>query len=343
MKILIIGGTKFLGRHLVTAAQSRGHELTLFNRGRHSQESFENVEQIYGDRNHDLDKLTGETWDAVIDTCGYLPETVEASARALKDAVNQYVFVSSISAYASFPETDFDEAAPVAELNDEQKKRIAAIDPSGNLTGPTLGEIYGGLKVLCERAAENAMPGRVLHVRSGLIVGSFDPTDRFTYWAMRVAAGGEVLAPGTPNRFMQLIDARDLSEWIIEMVERNENGIYHATGKPLDLTMAKMLEEIKRTSGSDAEFTWVDERFLKRENVEQWSEMPLYLEESDKEARGFLSANVDKAVAKNLKFRPLSETINETIRWRKANSDAMRAGITPERARELLQKWHGGN
>jgi 2'-hydroxyisoflavone reductase len=340
MKILIIGGTKFLGRHLITAAQGSGHEITLFNRGRHSTENFADVEQIHGDRNSDLDRLDGRKWDAVIDTCGYLPQTVKASAEALKDAVNQYVFISSISAYAGFSQPDFDESAPAAELNEEQTKRASEIDPKGDLTGAILGEMYGALKAQCERAAETAMPGRVLQVRSGLIVGSFDPTDRFTYWVMRVARGGEVLAPGMPNRFVQLIDARDLSEWIIKMVEQNLAGIYNVTGKPFDLTMRAMLEEIKNVSGSDARFAWTSEEFLSREEVGAWSEMPLYLPESRDEMKGFLAVNVDKALQTGLAFRPLRETIEDTLNWRKTKSDELKAGINAERETELLRKWH---
>jgi 2'-hydroxyisoflavone reductase len=340
MKILIIGGTKFLGRHLIKAALEGGHEVTLFNRGRHSTEDFGGVEQLHGDRNTDLDRLSGRAWDAVIDTCGYLPQTVKASAEALKDAANQYVFISSISAYADFSRPDFDETAPVAELNEEQTKRAAEIDPQGELTGPVLGEMYGALKVLCERAAETAMPGKVLQVRSGLIVGSFDPTDRFTYWVMRVARGGEVLAPGTPNRFVQLIDARDLSAWIIKMVERNEAGIYNVTGKPFELTMQAMLAEIKNVSGSSAGLTWVSEDFLTSETVAPWSEMPLYLPESSEEMKGFLSVNVDKALQAGLRFRPLRETVEDTLNWRKTKSDELKAGISSEKEKELLGKWH---
>lgn len=339
MKILIIGGTKFLGRHLITAAQARGHEITLFNRGKFSSETFENVEQIHGDRNIDLNKLSGRNWDAVIDTCGFLPQSVKASAEALKDAVNQYVFISSGSVYTDIKAGDYDENTPVAKLNEDQRKRVGAIDPKGELTGPILGDMYGGLKVLCEREAEKAMPGRVLNVRSGMIVGAFDPTDRFTYWVMRTKSGGEVLAPGTPNRFVQLIDAQDLAAWLIKAVEQNLTGIYNATGKPFELTMEKMLEEIKKASGSDAEFTWVDEDFMSRENVQPWSDMPFYLPESDKEAEHFLSMSIDKALQTGIEFRPLSETIQDTLAWRNTKEDALKAGISVERESELLQKW----
>ena len=340
MKILIIGGTKFLGRHLITAAQAGIHEVTLFNRGKFTQEKIESVEQIHGDRNIDLGKLANRRWDACIDTCGYLPQTVKASAKALKNSVGQYVFISSISAYADFSLSNYDETAPVATLTEEQSKKAGKIDPKGEITAVALEEMYGALKALCEQEAENAFSGRALIVRSGLIVGSFDPTDRFTYWAMRVASGGDILAPGNPNRFVQFIDVRDLSEWIIKMIENDENGIYNVTGKPFELTMEKMLEEIKNVSRSDAKFTWTDEEFLVQEKVEEWSEMPLYIAESKQEASGFLSANVDKALAKDLTFRSLSDTIRETIAWRETKNGVMKAGIDAAREKELLRKWH---
>ena len=340
MKILIIGGTKFLGRHLVTAAQARNHEITLFNRGRLSRENVEGVEQLFGDRNSDLEKLEDRRWDAVIDTCGYLPQSVKLSAEYLKGAVGQYVFVSSLSAYADFSQPNFDETAPAAELTAEQQKKVDSIELTGEIPAYALGEMYGPLKVQCERTAEKAMPGRVLNVRSGLIVGEFDPTDRFTYWATRVARGGEVLAPGEPNRFVQLIDASDLAEWIIKMIEQNETGVYNATSKPFELTMSGMLEEIKNVSGSDAEFVWVREDFLKQENIEPWSDMPLYLSESEKAFQGFLSANVDNALKKGLSFRPLSETIRDTLEWRRTKDEGLKAGITAEREKKLLRKWH---
>jgi 2'-hydroxyisoflavone reductase len=342
MKILIIGGTKFLGRHLIGAALGRGHEVTLFNRGTKyaGDAGAENVERIHGDRNADLDKLTGREWDVCIDTCGYLPQSVAASAEFLRAAVGQYIFISSISAYANFRAMDFDETATLAELTAEQKERVEKIDPKGELTGPVLGEMYGALKALCERAAENAMPGRVLVVRSGLIVGEYDWTDRFSYWALRGARGGEVLAPGPPERFVQFIDGRDLAGWIVRMAEENRCGIFNATGKSLDLTFGRFLEEIGSATGSDARFTWVDEEFLKAENVEAWSEMPLYLHPSDEDWQGFLAANVDRAVDAGLSFRPLGETIRATLLWRKSIPDELKAGISAGREAELLEKWH---
>lgn len=339
MKILIIGGTKFLGRHLINAAQARGHEVTLFNRGtKYTDDEPVNVEQIHGDRNTDLEKLAGRSWDAVIDTCGYLPQSVAHSAEFLRDAVKQYIFISSISAYADFSRKDFDESAPLAELTPDQRETFEKIDPKAELTALVLGEMYGALKVLCEQAAEAAMPGRTLVVRSGLIVGEFDWTDRFTYWVMRTARGGEVFAPGSPERFVQFIDGRDLALWIIRSAEENLNGIFNVTGKPLELTFGKLLGEIKTVTASDAEFVWAGEEFLKAENVNQWSEMPLYLHESDADAQGFLSANVDRAIENGLTFRPLAETILSTLNWRKSTGGELKAGISSEREAELLEK-----
>ncbi len=340
MKILIIGGTKFLGRHLINAALANNHEVTLFNRGRnYADEEIKNVEQIHGDRNADLDKLQNRSWDAVIDTCGYLPQTVKKSAEFLKDKVKQYVFISSGSVYTKTSEPNYDEAWATAKLSAEQQKAVKKIDPHGELNGATLGENYGALKVLCEKAAEHAMPNRVLSVRAGMIVGAFDWTDRFAYWVMRFTKGGEILAPGTPGNFVQLIDGRDLSEWIIKMIEENISGIFNVTGKQLELTFGKMLNEIKVATKSDAEFIWAAEKFLTANNVAPWSEMPFYLPESDENLRNFLTMNVDQALAKGLKFRPLSDTILDVLNWRKMQNFEMRAGISAEREAELLDKY----
>jgi 2'-hydroxyisoflavone reductase len=335
---LIIGGTKFLGRHLVDSVLARGEEVVLFNRGKHPSGNMPDVEMVHGDRYLDLDKLRGRKWKAVIDTCGYLPGTVQTSAEALADSADSYIFISSMSAYADAGRPDFDEAVPLAELDPEQQERARAVDPHGDITAKTLGDLYGGLKAQCEQAAARAMPGRVLTIRPGMIVGPYDPTDRFTYWAVRVAEGGEVLAPGDPGRFVQLVDARDLAGWTVEMAARGETGIYNATARPFEMTMESMLADIRETTASDAELVWAREEFLTRENVAPWSEMPFYLPESDEGNKGFLSANVDKALAAGLDFRPFSETVRDTLEWRKSDAEKMRAGIDRERESELLGK-----
>lgn len=339
MKLLIIGGTRFAGRHLVEAALERGHEVTLFNRGTQSS-AMPGVETISGDRNKDLDKLQGRRWDAVIDMCGYLPRSVQAAAEVLSGAVESYVFISSMSAYADVSVPGVVETAPLRTLTSEQLDHAYAIDTSGQ---PSYGALYGGLKALCEQAAEQVMPGRVLIVRPGLIVGPYDYTDRFTYWVVRVARGGEVFAPGRAERPVQFIDARDLAEWTVSMTERNATGSYNANRSPNSLTMQDVLNECKSASNSDAVFTWASEAFLHEQKVWAWSEMPLWLPEEDApQLQGFMFVNCDKALAAGLRIRPLSETIRDTLAWaqHELHGEALKAGIDSEREQTLLRKWH---
>jgi 2'-hydroxyisoflavone reductase len=325
MKLLILGGTVFLGRHLVEAAQARGHEITLFNRGQHNAALFPDVEKLRGDRSGDLSALQGRRWDAVIDTCGFVPRLVRASAELLADAIDHYTFVSSISVYADVSVIGIDESAPVGTLPDETIEEVTD-------------ETYGPLKALCEQAAEQAMPGRVLVVRPGLIVGPHDPTDRFTYWPHRVAQGGEVLAPGQPDRAVQFIDARDLAAWILRMVEARQTGVYNATGPDYLLTMAQVLEECQRQSGSDARFVWLDEQRLLDAGAGPWIELPLWIPETD-EHRGFAAINCQKAFAVGLAFRPLAETVRDTLAWDATRPpDAeRRAGLKPGREAHFLK------
>ena len=343
MKLLILGGTRFVGRHLVEAAVARGHEVTLFNRGKHRPAELEGVETIQGDRNRDLGKLSGRRWDAVVDTCGYLPRAVRAAAEVLSGAVGRYVFISSLSVYADVSRPGVDESAPVATLTAEQLEEANAIDSSGQPSAVTYGEMYAGLKARCERAAEEVLPGRVLVIRPGLIVGPDDYTDRFTYWVVRVARGGEVLAPGRHDRYVQLIDARDLAEWTVSMIERKETGIYNANGLTHEVTMGRVLAECKAVSGSDASFTWVDDEFLLREEVAAWGEMPLWLpEEAAPQMKGFMFINCDKAINSGLRFRLLSDTIRDTLAWYKKTrpDEGLKAGIDPDKEQRLLRKWH---
>lgn len=340
MKLLIIGGTRFLGRHLLTAALARDHDVTLFNRGNYPAEP--GVEMIHGDRHNDVDlaKLKGRRWDVVVDTCGHLPRTVRSAAEILSNSVDVYVFISSQNAYASVSVPGVDETFPRATLTTEQLDQANAIDTSGQ---PSYGALYGGLKALSEQAAEEAMLNRVLIVRPGLIVGPYDYTDRFTYWVARVARGGEVLAPGRPERFVQFIDARDLAEWIVSMAERKAAGIYNTNFTPGQLTMQSVLEECKVAGDSNASFTWASEDFLLRENVSAWSAMPLWLpEEAAPHLKGFMFINCDKAIAAGLRFRPLNETIRDTLTWYQTerSSEELKAGIAGDKEQALLRKWH---
>jgi 2'-hydroxyisoflavone reductase len=328
MRILILGGSIFLGRHLVEAAGARNHEVTLFNRGQDNPQLYPEIEKLYGDRNGDLEALRGRTWDVAIDTSGQLPIQVRASVDLLKDTVEHYTFVSSISAYADFSRP-VDESMPVAVLKDPSDE-----DPSP--------ENYGAHKALCEQAALEAMPGRALVIRPGLIVGPYDPTDRFTYWPYRVAQGAEVLVPEPASAAIQYIDARDLAGWMLQMAERKQTGIYNATGPATRLTMGELLEACRRESHSDAEFTWVSEEFLGQYEVSAWSDLPLWIPPSDLNFAGFLAANCRKAMDAGLEFRPLSQTVRDTLGWEaeRPSSHEWHAGLAREREQALLSAWH---
>ena len=338
MKILILGGTRFVGRHLVNAALARSHDVTLFNRGTSSSNAPASVETINGDRSFDLTKLKGRRWDAVIDTCGYLPRTVKASAEFLSDAIERYVFISSVSAYVDLGEVDIEESAPLATLTDAQLDQANAVDSSG-ASAATYGKMYGGLKALCERAVEESLPNRALIIRPGLIVGPDDYTDRFTYWVMRVARGGEVLAPGRPERSLQFIDVRDLAEWTIRIIENGTKGVFNANGLQQMLSMRDLLNECKRLIRSDASFTWANEAFLMTEKVVGWSELPLWLpEEGAAHLKGLMFIKCDRAIASGLTCRPLENTILDTLNWRSGVKEDLKAGLSPEKENALLRK-----
>jgi 2'-hydroxyisoflavone reductase len=327
MNILIIGGTKFLGRHLVESALARGHNVTLFNRGKTNPGLFPQVETILGDREHDIEKLNGRAWDAVIDVAGYYPRIVRLSATSLERGVGRYVFISSISVYPDsiLNKIGIDENDPVGKIADETIEEIT-------------GESYGPLKALCEKKARDIFgDDRTLIIRPGLIVGPNDPTDRFTYWPVRVARGGEVLAPEKPNVPVQIVDVRDLSNFTIQLIEEKASGIYNATGPDHELTLGTMLDVCKQVSGSDATFTWAAVDFLKQHNVSEWSDMPVWIPDNV-ESAGFSRINISKAIKAGLKFRPLQDTVRDTIEWantRPADHE-WRAGLKPEREQELL-------
>jgi 2'-hydroxyisoflavone reductase len=328
MKLVILGGTAFVGRHLVEAALARGHQVTLFNRGRRNPELFPEVERLRGERPDGLGALRGRRWDAAIDTSGYTPRAVAASAGLLAEAVEHYTFVSSLSVYAD----------PVAPETDESGA-LGTLLPGQEGAEEVTGETYGPLKVLAERAAEAAMPGRALTVRAGLIVGPYDPTDRFTYWPARVARGGEVLAPDTPDLPVQFIDARDLARWMLDQVEARQTGVFNATGPERRLTMGEVLETCRTVSGSEASFTWVDQKTLLEHNVAPYTELPLWV---PREAEAFGRMNNHKAIGAGLTFRPLAETVRDTWAWdqtRPAGAPGPN-GLRPEREAVILTAWH---
>jgi 2'-hydroxyisoflavone reductase len=325
MELLILGGTVFLGRHLVESAQARGHQVTLFNRGKTRPDLFPEVEKLRGDRDHDLDALLGRRWDAAIDTSGYVPRIVRTSTELLADAVERYVFISSISAYADLSKAGSAETAPLASLPDPSVETLT-------------GETYGALKALCEFVAEVAMPDRVLIVRPGLIVGPHDPTDRFTYWIRRIAQGGDILAPAPPDAPVQFIHARDLSDWIIAMVEGGTHGIFNATGPAGGLSFGTMLETCRNVIASTADFLWVEPDFLLAQGVEPWTELPLWVPPGEE---GMLMVDISKALQAGLSPRPLQETIADTHAWDRGRGldQPLRGGLTAQHERALLRAW----
>ncbi len=331
MKILIIGGTQFVGRHLAEAALTRGHELTLFNRGRNAG-VFPQAENLRGDRDGDgLNALKGRTWDAVIDTCGYVPRIVKQSAELLADSVASYVFISTISVYADFKTPGLDEGGPLGTLEDPSVENIT-------------GETYGPLKVQCEQAVEAALLGRSLIIRPGFIVDPYDPTDRFTYWPHRVALGSDVLAPGIPTQPVQIIDARALADWTLAMMEQDATGIYNATGPDYTLTLGKILETCREVSGSGAHLEWVSDTFLQENDAASTSLLPFYIPASAG-MPGLMTASIAKAVAAGLTFRPLAETIQDTLDWDKTRpaDEPRKVGMSLERERELLGEYSKGS
>jgi len=341
MRLLILGGTRFLGPALADAALARGHSVSIFHRGEHPLEGRPEVERVLGDRSRDLSALRGRDFDAAVDTCGFVPSEVSLSASALADRAGLYVFVSSVSVYAPLPRPGMDESAPVAEVVETDLAEIEARRRTEGVSPALLGEHYGALKALCERAAEAAFSGRTLVVRPGLIAGPDDRSDRFTYWVRRIARGGTVLAPGRPARPVQLIDVRDLAEWIVRMAEERRTGHFNATGPGEPMPMGTLLESVREALGSDARFSWVPDEFLLQEGVAPWSELPLWIPESAEPRSSFLEISVARALASGLRFRPLAETARDTLVWdlTRAEGAPLLAGIGAVREAELLARF----
>ena len=333
MKILVLGGTLFAGRHLAERAIERGHELTLFNRGRQNSDLFAGqVALLRGDRDGDLSALYGREFDAVIDTCGYYPAQMRAITRAL-GAVPYYLFLSSISVYGRFPPgRAFDETTSVSKGGADGE---ADEDADRNAD-------YGTRKARCEAVLEAAWPGRVAHVRPGLIVGPHDYTGRFTYWPQRIAQGGTVLAPGQPDNPVQWIDMRDLADWCIHLCEQSTTGVFNAVGPSSTTTFGHLLERCREVTGSNARMVWVDDQTLLDNDISPWTELPLWLPQTDPEVGGMMRANNQKALACGLTFRPLDDTIAATLAWDRTQTLPLPDNprrvktLTPEREAVLL-------
>ncbi len=324
LKILILGGTSFLGPHLVEEAQQRGHEITLFNRGTQESSRFPQVEKLRGDRDGHLEALQGREWDAVIDTSGHVPRIVEASSKLLANSTPHYTFISSISVYENFNQSGIEEDYPLAQLDNPDTEEITE-------------KTYGALKARCEQVVEQYFPVRSLIVRPGLIVGPDDPTDRFTYWPCRVRDGGDILAPVDPTAYVQFIDVRDLSKWIIDMIEEQATGVYNVVGEPI--AFETLVSECQKVTQSDATIHWVSEDFLIEHQVGDWVELPLWLS-SQRKIPGFLHISSKKACGMGLASRPLAETISATLEWNAKRQNVVpKAGLNREQERKLLELW----
>ena len=314
------------------AARARGHELVLFNRGKSGPDVFPDVETLHGDRKTDegLSVLdSAGSFDAVIDTCGYVPRAVRMSAQKLAGRAKSYCFISTVSVYKNWPEEACDESGTLASIDDPTVEEVT-------------GETYGALKVLCEREAEAAFPGATLIVRPGLIVGPNDPTDRFAYWPHRVAQGGEILAPGGPDIPTQFIDVRDLSEWTIRLLESETTGIFNADGPSVPL--GELLLASATASGTELSVTYASETFLQENDVAPWSELPLWIP-GLAEKPGGGATDCRKAISAGLTYRPVAQTIADTLAWdsQRPQESAWKNTLKQEKETRVLAVWRGAS
>lgn len=337
-RILILGGTGQIGPHQVRYAVERGHDVTIFNRGNRRPELPEGITWLKGDRNDDLTALEGKRWDVVIDNPTTLPVWVRDAASLLKDAAEQYIFVSTLSVYAANDTPDADEDAELEQYTGQ--------DPLAETLDGLRADmgLYGPLKAASEREATKWFPGRTTIVRPGLIVGEGDATDRFTYWPERVRRGGEVLAPPAEDP-VQIIDGKDLGQWIVRLAETGTMGVFNAVGPLRELSVAGMLWASWAVTGGDARFTHVTPSFLAERGVQAWSHMPAWVP-SRPGMEGFSRRSIARALGAGLTFRPLADTIRDLLAWHDARPEAergprLRAGMPAEREAEILAAWHG--
>jgi 2'-hydroxyisoflavone reductase len=325
MRLLILGGTIFYGRHVTEGALSRGHEVTLFTRGVHDTSPFEGARTLQGDRDGQLDALREGEWDAVLDTCGYVPRVVRQSAELLRGRVRTYAFISSISVFA---ETD---STPIPEDGEVQKLE----DPSVEVVD---GQTYGGLKALCEEVVRDVFGEQGLIVRPGLIVGPYDSSDRFTYWPWRMHEGGDVVVPDRPGQAVQFIDARDLASWTLDMLERQEGGTFNATGPQEPYVLGDVLDRVRRECGPAANLVPIPPSFLEREGAVFWTELPL---SHGSESDALMRVDVRKAVASGLHFRALEETARDTLSFALSRGEGhpWRNGLPREKESRILGAW----
>lgn len=326
MRLLVLGGTRFLGRCIVAAALARGHRVTLFNRGKYAPDLFPDAERLFGDRNGDLAQLVGRRWDTVIDTCGHLPQVVRRSTNLLANHIGHYTFISSISVYRTFTSGTVDESAAIEPAGSED---VAEVTP----------ETFAVVKATCEAVVQRTMGANALIVRPGLIVGPHDPLDRLAYWVRRLVSFDEVLAPGDPEGPVQVLDVRDLADWILTMSDTATTGTFNAVGPSASTTWGQLLLECRAATGSSAKLTWVDESFLLDLGVTPMADLPLWVPKQDED---FYRVQADKAYRAGLQPRPIGETARDTLVWteRDERDVEIEQGLPRVRERELLTAWH---
>jgi 2'-hydroxyisoflavone reductase len=336
VKLLVLGGTVFVGRHLVEAALARGHEVTLFHRGLHGADLFPEAERVLGDRHADLGRLAGRTWDAAIDTSALFPSAVTASARALAGAVDRYALLSSVMAYRDRSRAGLREDDPTARLDDAQLAALERDPPPHGAASPSGYRDYGALKAHCEAALAHELGDRALVVRAGVLVGPGDPSERLARWPRRIAAGGEVLAPGDPSRIVKVLDVRDLASWLLDLVEARAHGVLNAAGPPR--TMQEILHACRAEVASGATFTWVDDDFLLEHQIKPFFDFSLWIPERDPFVWGVFRLDDAAARAAGLGARPLAETVRDTMLAERGRAPAT-AGLDPAREAALLAEW----
>jgi 2'-hydroxyisoflavone reductase len=328
LRVLILGGTGFIGPHTIAALGRGGHQVTLFNNDKESAKKFPEVESLFGDRDGKIEVLNGRNWDVVIDNSGYVPRLVKLTADALKDRVGHYIFISSISAYADLTKPGIDEEYPLATLKDSSVEKITD-------------ETYGPLKAACENVVRAAYGSRYTVIRPTYIVGPGDPTDRFTYWPVRASQGGEMLAPGTSGDPAQFIDVRDLAEFIAACAEHRYVGNFNLCNPPRSVSMGQLLDSSRKISGADTKVVWVDEKFIDAQQF-KGNEIPIW-SPTQGEYAGAALVESARAEAKGLKFRPLDVTVSDTLAWNATRTperrEKLRAGLTMDQERALLEQW----
>ncbi len=327
MKILILGGTRFLGKYLAEYGLKNRHEITLFNRGKSNPHLFPDIEKLRGDRDGDLESLKNRSWDLVIDVCGYVPRVVEQSAALLKRHVEKYLFISTMIVYEDLNKVGLSEQDTLATMGDNPDEEVTS-------------ENYGPLKGDCERVVTKYFPENHLIIRPGVIMGPGDNTDRFTYWVHRIAQGGKILSPGTPRDPIQAIDVRDLVKWMYDIINDGKTGAYNATGPDYDLTMGEFFVSCQKAGKTSAEFTWVDSDFLLEREITPWKEIPLW-RRGGYHHKGFMRIDSTKAINDGLKFRPLAESVNDVLAFAKSRDESYEwtAGLDSQKEGQILADW----